>query len=126
MLAGPTQAQDAAGHGMNHAMPMAGQGAAGEFQRGMANMDQAMQAVPSTGNPDRDFAQMMIVHHRGAIDMAKTELAYGTDPEMRKAGGGGDRGAGEGDRLHGIVVGETAEIGRVLRSKSLERRFSSC
>ncbi len=84
VLANPTQAQDAAGHSMDHAMPMAGQGAAGAFQRGMAEMGEAMQAVPATGNPDRDFAQMMIVHHQGAIDMAKTELEYGKDPEMRK------------------------------------------
>ena len=49
----------------------------------MADMGQAMQAVPSTGNPDQDFARMMIAHHQGAIDMAKTELDYGTDPEMR-------------------------------------------
>ena len=83
----PVHAQDAAGHDMNHAMPMAGQDAAEAFQRGMASMDHAMKAVPSTGNPDRDFAQMMIAHHRGAIDMARTELEYGSDPAMRKLAG---------------------------------------
>lgn len=83
-ITAPSHAQDAAGHSMDHAMPMAGQGAAGEFQRGIADMDLAMQAVPATGNPDRDFARMMIAHHRGAIDMARTELEYGTDPDMRQ------------------------------------------
>ena len=26
----------------------------------------------------------MIAHHQGAIDMAKTELAHGTDPDVRQ------------------------------------------
>ena len=47
-------------------------------------MGQSMHAVGSTGNPDRDFARMMIKHHRGAIDMARTQLQYGADPEMRR------------------------------------------
>ena len=37
-----------------------------------------------TGNPDVDFAQGMIPHHLGAIDMAKVVLKYGKDPEMKK------------------------------------------
>ena len=36
-----------------------------------------------TGNPDVDFAQGMIPHHLGAIDMAKVVLKYGKDPEMK-------------------------------------------
>ena len=38
--------------------------------------------VALTGNPDRDFILMMIPHHQGAIEMAKIELQYGTDPEI--------------------------------------------
>jgi uncharacterized protein (DUF305 family) len=49
---------------------------------GMAKMDEGMGKY--TGNPDIDFATNMIPHHQGAIDMAEVELAYGTDPEMRK------------------------------------------
>ena len=38
---------------------------------------------PMTGDPDKDFAMMMLPHHQGAIDMAKVELKYGMDPTLR-------------------------------------------
>jgi uncharacterized protein (DUF305 family) len=40
--------------------------------------------VEPTGEPDKDFVLMMMPHHQGAIDMAKVELQYGKDPELRK------------------------------------------
>lgn len=45
---------------------------------GMAHNQMAM-----TGDVDRDFATMMIDHHKGAITMAQTQLAEGKSPEMR-------------------------------------------
>jgi hypothetical protein len=36
------------------------------------------------GGPDRAFAQAMVAHHQGAVDMAKVILAFGQDPEIRK------------------------------------------
>jgi len=50
----------------------------------MAVMDQGMKDAPMTGDPDHDFAVMMIPHHQGAIDMAKAELLYGKDPVLRR------------------------------------------
>ena len=41
-------------------------------------------AIDYTGNVDVDFVKGMIPHHQGAVEMAKIELANGTDPEVRK------------------------------------------
>ena len=41
-------------------------------------------AVSYTGNPDVDFANGMIPHHQGAINMARTVLQFGKDAEIRK------------------------------------------
>jgi uncharacterized protein (DUF305 family) len=65
------------------AMPAAPAGA-GEMMAAMARMSAAMAAAPMTGNPDHDFAAMMVPHHQGAIDMAIFELDHGRDPKMRK------------------------------------------
>ena len=43
-----------------------------------------MDAVARSGNGDIDFVRLMQPHHQAAIDMAKTELIYGKDPQMRR------------------------------------------
>ena len=53
------------------------------YEAANATMHKEM-AISYSGNPDVDFVRGMIPHHRGAIDMAKAVIDYGTDPEIRK------------------------------------------
>lgn len=52
------------------------------YQAGMDKMHHQMMESMQESDPDRAFAKGMIAHHQGAIDMAKTELKYGKDPDM--------------------------------------------
>lgn len=73
---------DQTGHDMG-AMPAADASAAVQASKDvMQKMHTSMMTEP-TGNPDVDFARGMIPHHQGAIDMAKIQLEYGKDPELR-------------------------------------------
>lgn len=42
-----------------------------------------MQNMQMTGDVDKDFALMMKIHHKQALDMAKMELANGKSPAMK-------------------------------------------
>ena len=55
-----------------------------ELQASMEKMHAAMTSVEPTGNSDADFIKLMIPHHQAAIDMAKTQLLYGKDPQTRR------------------------------------------
>lgn len=50
----------------------------------MRVMNDGMERAPMNGDPDHDFAAMMIPHHQGAIDMAKAVLLYGKNPALRR------------------------------------------
>jgi uncharacterized protein (DUF305 family) len=41
-------------------------------------------AVKPTGDVDHDFVAMMVPHHQGAVDMAKAELKYGQNEQLRQ------------------------------------------
>ena len=50
----------------------------------MDKMHMAMIAIGRSGNSDVDFVRLMIPHHQAALDMAKTQLLYGKDPQLRR------------------------------------------
>jgi uncharacterized protein (DUF305 family) len=76
---------------------------ASQMMQVMDRMNSGMMAAKPTGDPDRDFAAMMIPHHQGAIDMAKVELIYGRDPILRRL-------------AQGIIVEQQQEIQLMQRS----------
>ena len=55
-----------------------------ELIASMDKMHMAMKAIKPSGNSDVDFVRLMLPHHQAAIDMAKTQLLYGKDPQLRR------------------------------------------
>ena len=52
-----------------------------EMEAARMKMMEDMNAVPMTMDPDVDFANMMIPHHQGSIDMANILFEYGEHQE---------------------------------------------
>ena len=48
------------------------------------NKMMADMTIKPTGDVDRDFVAMMVPHHQGAIDMARAELKYGRNEQLRR------------------------------------------
>jgi uncharacterized protein (DUF305 family) len=55
-----------------------------ELNSSMEKMHVAMTSIRPTGKSDADFVRLMLPHHQAAIDMAKTQLLFGKDPQMRR------------------------------------------
>jgi uncharacterized protein (DUF305 family) len=66
------------------------------MMQAIEHMHRDMSIVPS-GDPDRDFAAMMIPHHQAAVEMAKVELQFGRNPVLRRL-------------AQGIIVEQLQEI----------------
>ena len=54
------------------------------FLQAMKGMMMGMHQSMPTGDTDADFVRMMLPHHQAAVDMAKAEIQYGTDPDLKK------------------------------------------
>jgi uncharacterized protein (DUF305 family) len=55
-----------------------------ELIASMDKMHMAMGAVARSGNSDVDFVRLMLPHHQAAVDMAKTQLMHGQDPQIQR------------------------------------------
>ena len=67
-----------------------------EMSAAMERMDHSM-GMSYSGDPDRDFANMMIPHHQGAVDMAELELRFGHNERLKRL-------------AQGIIVEQQQEI----------------
>ena len=48
------------------------------------NKMMADMTIKPSGDVDRDFVEMMMPHHQGAVDMALAELKYGHNDQLRR------------------------------------------
>ncbi len=79
--------------------PTTGGGHEGHGMPGMMSAEQMSALEAATGAEfDRQWLEMMIEHHEGAVDMANTELAGGVNPESKQL-------------ATAIVAAQEAEIG---------------
>jgi uncharacterized protein (DUF305 family) len=76
-------------------------------QASMRTMMAGMERTPR-GDVDQDFVGQMIPHHQGAIDMAKAELRYGHNEQLRRI-------------AQEIIVEQQAEIAVMQREQTLHR-----
>lgn len=80
--------------------PKGDAGASSQAFNGITARMQQDMAITFTGNADVDFVNSMIPLQQGAVDMAKTVLAFGKDPEVKKV-------------AEGIINAQEAEINRM-------------
>jgi uncharacterized protein (DUF305 family) len=55
-----------------------------ELRAAMQRMHEAIAHIPAAPDADEDFVRLMIPHHQAALDMAKTQLLCGQDPQVRR------------------------------------------
>jgi uncharacterized protein (DUF305 family) len=82
---------------MDHSSGSMSSGSMGSGAMGMTD-EQMNQLMGAQGTDfDRMFLEMMTIHHQGAIEMAKTEQANGSNPQAKAL-------------AHSIETSQTAEV----------------
>jgi Cu/Ag efflux protein CusF len=69
-------------HALVQAQPA--KGAAAAFERVREVMNSRFSNLRLPGDPDQDFAALLIAHHEDLIFLAKTHLEYGADRDLRQ------------------------------------------
>ncbi|MBM1171562.1 copper-binding protein [Microvirga arabica] len=59
-------------------------GAPAAYERVREVMDDRFKDMKLAGNPDRDFAALLIAHHEDLIFLARTQLEHGADEQLRR------------------------------------------
>ena len=78
--------------------------------------------IRPSGDVDADFVAMMVPHHQGAIEMARAELRYGHNEQLKRIGPGNHRDPAAGDRRDASRAAPTV-AGGARRSDGRWRRL---
>lgn len=103
-------AQELGSHSQRH--PTLASSSWSRLMDNMATMHAAMASVEPSVDDDMSFVSLMLPHHQAALDMARTELLFGTDPQVRRL-------------AQEIVTDQQSEIALMqlwLRTHQIERR----
>jgi len=55
-----------------------------QLTESMGRMRAAMSSAKPSADADTDFVALMCSHHQAAIEMARIELTFGNDPQLRR------------------------------------------
>lgn len=73
-----------AGIGLHAAFAQPAKGAGPAFERVREVMNARFKDMKLTGDPDKDFAAVLIAHHEDLVFLARTQLEHGGDRQMRQ------------------------------------------
>jgi Cu/Ag efflux protein CusF len=66
------------------ALAQPAKGASAAYERVREVMNERFKNMKLVGDPDKDFAALLIAHHEDLIFLARTQLEYGADEQLRR------------------------------------------